>query len=127
MEYEKSKVINAPKDIMRSEYTLCLIFKARLVADGHLPKEPTETVYSGVVLLRNLRLAMFLAELNNLQEQMLEMHTSKHSQNKSSTLYLTQNLKSYKDMFLLCTRYSMVQDLEEHVGMTSSLIFFNRS
>ena len=26
-----------------------------------------ETVYSGVVSLRNLRLAMFLAELNNLE------------------------------------------------------------
>ena len=42
-------------------------FKAICVADGHLTKEPNETVYSGVVSLRNLRLAMFLAELNNLQ------------------------------------------------------------
>ena len=41
--------------------------KARLVSDGYLSKEPTETFYSGVVSLRNLRLAMFLAELNNLQ------------------------------------------------------------
>ena len=39
----------------------------KLVADGHLTKEPNETVYSGVVSQRNLRLAMFLAELNNLQ------------------------------------------------------------
>ena len=45
----------------------CVKFKARLVADGHLTKEPNETVYSGVVSLRNLRLAMFLAELNGLQ------------------------------------------------------------
>ena len=45
----------------------CGKFKARLVAGGHLTKEPNETVYSGVVSLRNLRLAMFLAELNNLQ------------------------------------------------------------
>ena len=42
-------------------------FKARLVADGHLTKEQTETIYSGAVSLRDLRLAMFLAELNNLQ------------------------------------------------------------
>ena len=41
--------------------------EARLVADGHLTKEPTETVYSGVVSLRNPRLAIFLAELINLQ------------------------------------------------------------
>ena len=45
----------------------CGKFKARLVADGHLTKEPNETVYSGVDSLRNLRLAMFLAELNGLQ------------------------------------------------------------
>ena len=37
------------------------------MADGHLTKEPNETVYSGLVSLRNLRLAMFLAELNNFQ------------------------------------------------------------
>ena len=32
-----------------------------------LTKEPNENVYSGVVSLRNLILAMFLAELNGLQ------------------------------------------------------------
>ena len=37
------------------------------MADGHLTKKPKETVYSVVVSLRSLRLAMFLAELNNLQ------------------------------------------------------------
>ena len=37
------------------------------MAGGHLTKKPMETVYSGVVSLRNLRLAMFLAELNNLE------------------------------------------------------------
>ena len=37
------------------------------MVDGHLTKEPNETVCSGVVSLRNLRPAMFLAELNNLQ------------------------------------------------------------
>ena len=61
------------RDTKRSEYTLyfdvnhCGKFKARLVADGHLTKDPMETVYSGVVSIRNLRLAMFLAELNNLE------------------------------------------------------------
>ena len=45
----------------------CGKFKARLVADGHVTKEPMETAYSGVVSIRNLRLAMFLAELNNLE------------------------------------------------------------
>lgn len=41
--------------------------KARLVADGHLTDVPTESVYSGVVSLRGLRLVIFLGELNNLE------------------------------------------------------------
>ena len=40
--------------------------KGRLVAGGHLTKEPMESVYSGVVSLRGLRLDVFLAELHKL-------------------------------------------------------------
>ena len=36
------------------------------MADGHLPCEPVENIYSGVVSLRNLRLVIFLGKLNNL-------------------------------------------------------------
>ena len=73
VEYEKGKVINGPKGNQKIRvHTLfdvkhCGKFKGRLVTDGHLTKEPTETVYSGVVSLRNIRLAMFLADVNNLQ------------------------------------------------------------
>ena len=42
-------------------------FKARLVADGHLTKEPVESIYSGVVSLRRLRMVVFLSQLNNLE------------------------------------------------------------
>ena len=61
--------------------------KARLVADGRLTPEPVETIYSGVVSLRNLRLVIFLGKLNNLDiwGPPLEMHTWKHSLMKSST------------------------------------------
>ena len=41
--------------------------KARCVAGGHLTDVPTESVYSGVVSLRGLRLLVFLAELNKLE------------------------------------------------------------
>ena len=41
--------------------------KARLVADGHLTDVPVESVYSGVVSLRGLRLIIFLAELNGME------------------------------------------------------------
>ena len=42
-------------------------FKARLVADGHLTKEPVESIYSGVVSLRSLRMVVFLSQLNDLK------------------------------------------------------------
>ena len=42
-------------------------FKARLVADGHLTKEPVESIYSGVVSLRSLRMVVFLSQLNKLE------------------------------------------------------------
>ena len=42
-------------------------FKARLVADGQLTKEPVESIYSGVVSLRSLRMVVFLSQLNNLE------------------------------------------------------------
>ena len=66
--YDKNNISNAPKghQKIRVHFVFdvkhCGKFKARLVADGHLTKEPMETVYSGVVSIRNLRLAMFLAE-----------------------------------------------------------------
>ena len=42
-------------------------FKARLVTDGHLTKEPVESIYSGVVSLRSLRMVVFLSQLNDLE------------------------------------------------------------
>jgi hypothetical protein len=41
--------------------------KARLVAGGHLTDPNTESVYSGVVSLRGIRLVVFLAELNGIE------------------------------------------------------------
>ena len=41
--------------------------KARMVADGHLTDIALESVYSGVVSLRGLRLLIFIAELNKLE------------------------------------------------------------
>ena len=41
--------------------------KARLVAGGHLTGTPLESVYSGVVSLRGLRMVIFLGELNNME------------------------------------------------------------
>ena len=69
-----SKVINAPKEYqnVRVHFLLdvkhCGKFKARLVADGHVTKQPNETVYSRVVSLRKEpQIGNFHAELNGLQ------------------------------------------------------------
>ena len=40
--------------------------KARLVAGGHLTDVPIDSIYSGVVSLKGIRLVTFLAELNKL-------------------------------------------------------------
>ncbi|MEC8171189.1 MAG: reverse transcriptase domain-containing protein, partial [Candidatus Thermoplasmatota archaeon] len=41
--------------------------KARLVANGNLTEVPVDSVYSGVVSIRGLKLMVFLAELNGLE------------------------------------------------------------
>ena len=41
--------------------------KARLVAGGHLTPDPIESIYSGVVSIRSLKLGIFLAKLINLE------------------------------------------------------------
>ena len=67
------KVINPPKGYHRIKVHLVFAVKfdgrrkARLVADGHLTPEPIESIYSGVVSLRNLSLVIFLGKLNNLE------------------------------------------------------------
>ena len=38
-----------------------------MVAAGHVTPDPIESIYSGVVSIRSLRLVIFLAKLNNLE------------------------------------------------------------
>ena len=72
-------------------------FKARLVADGHLTKEPVESIYSGVVSLRSLR--MVNSTIWKSGEQMLEMHILKPTLMKSYASLLDQNSKNYRATF----------------------------
>ena len=54
-------------DTRKSGFTSSLLpSKARLVAGGHLTPDPIESIYSGVVSIRSLRLVIFLAKLNKL-------------------------------------------------------------
>ena len=41
--------------------------KDHLVAVGHLTPDPIDSIYSGVVSTRSLRLSIFLAKLNNMK------------------------------------------------------------
>ena len=43
------------------------LYKAKLIADGHLTDVPLSSVYSGLVSLRGISLVLFLAELNGLE------------------------------------------------------------
>ena len=66
-QYDKQKkVINAPAGYQKIRVYLIFAvkydgrYKTRLVADGHLTPETVESIYSGVVSLRNLKLVIFL-------------------------------------------------------------------
>ena len=66
------KAINGPKNYQQIRVRLIFAVKhdgrhkARLVAGGHLTPEPVESIYSGVVSLRSLRITIFLSVLNKL-------------------------------------------------------------
>ncbi|KAL7571957.1 hypothetical protein ACA910_001619 [Epithemia clementina (nom. ined.)] len=67
------KVENAPECYHKIRFRLVFAVKhdgwhkARLVADGHLAPEPVESIYSGFVSLRSLRIAIFLGKPNDLE------------------------------------------------------------
>ena len=70
---KKGRVLNAPKGYTRVRMH-CVYdvkhdgrHKCRAVANGSMTDVPVESVYSGVVSLRSLRMVVFLAELNNLE------------------------------------------------------------
>ncbi len=42
-------------------------YKARLVAGGHMTEPPKDSVYSGVVMLRSMRLGCLIGKLSGLQ------------------------------------------------------------
>ena len=69
----QKKILNAPIGFNKIKVHLIFAvkhdgrYKARLVADGHLTPQPVESLYSGVVNLRNLRIIMFLSQLNDMK------------------------------------------------------------
>ena len=68
IEWGPGEITWVPLTNIMADFKHCRKFKVSFVTDGNHAKEPTETVYSRVVSLRNLRMAMFLSQLNNLQQ-----------------------------------------------------------
>ena len=102
----------------------CGKFKVRLVADGHLAKEPTESVYSGVVSLRGLRLVMFLVELNKLQLWGGDIGNAYLETLTKEKLYIIAGHEFGElqgHILIFCKNHYMEQGLEVHVGMANSL------
>ena len=70
---QSKRTINAPQG--HQKIKVHLIFackhdgchKAHLVAGGHLIPDPIDSIYSGVVSTRSLRLSIFLAKMINMQ------------------------------------------------------------
>ena len=62
--------------------------KARCVADGHLTDIPLESVYSGVVTIRGVRMVTFLAELNDLELWQTDVGNAYLEAKTSEKLYI---------------------------------------
>ena len=81
--------------------------KVRLVADGSLTLDPVENIYSGVVSLRHLSLAIFLGELNNLELWVADIGNAYLEAYTNEKLFILQglSLKNLKASFISSTRH----------------------
>ena len=100
-------------------------FKARLVADGHLTKEPVESIYSGVFSLRSLRMVVFISQLNNLEiwgadvgNAYLETYTD-----EKLCIIAGPEFKELQRLLLIMIKALYGTRSGEPGGMTDSLIF----
>ena len=70
---KSKRITNAPQGYQKINVHLVFAckhdgqHKARLVAGGHLTPEPVDSISSGVVSTRSLRLTIFLSRLNNMK------------------------------------------------------------
>ena len=70
---KKGNILNAPEGYTKIKVQLVYAVKhdgrhkVRAVAGGHLTPDPVESVYSGVVSHKSLRIVVFLSQLNRQQ------------------------------------------------------------
>ena len=99
--------------------------KARMVADGHLTTVPVDSVYSGVVSLRGIRMLVFLAELNGLQTWSTDIgnaYLEARDEGEGLLCGWSQSSVILQDIHLLLLRHYMDYGLAEHVGTIGLLI-----
>ena len=95
VKYDKEKkVLNAPpryqkiRDHLLFAVTYDGRHNSRHVADGHLTPQPVESIYSGVVSLRNLKLIIFLGKLNILELWVEDIGNAYLEESTEETLYI---------------------------------------
>ena len=129
--YEKGKIVNAPpQTTKRLGFILCLmssnVENSRQVL-WLMTKQPNETVYSGVVSLRNPILVMLLAELNDLQLWGADVGNTYLQALTKEKLYIVARTE-FEEMHghvLVMYKALYSKDLGEHADMTSFLTFLN--
>ena len=81
--------------------------KAHLVVDGHLTDVPLNSVYSGVVSLRGLRMCVFLAELNGMEAHATDVENAyleKQRPMRKHESGIALNSVHWKDIYLSSTK-----------------------
>ena len=103
-----NQIINAPQGYQKiklhldfaCKYDRC--HKAQLVSAGSLTPDPIDSICSGVVSTRSLRISIFLAKLNNMEVWGTDIYNAylEATKKKRYTLWLVLQLMNYKDTFL---------------------------
>ena len=75
--------------------------KARLVSGGHLTPDPINSIYSGVVSTKSLRIPIFLAKVNNMEVWGADIGNAYLAATTKEKLYVVAGpeLKDHKDIY----------------------------
>ena len=100
--------------------------KAWCVADRHLTEIRLDSVYSGEVSLRGLRMMISLAEWNQLDAWITDISNAYLEAKTYEKFYITQdkNLGRKKEIHCSYIKHCMVFDQVDQDGMKSSLVTY---
>ena len=96
-------------------------YKSRAVAGGHLTDTPTESVYSGVVSLRGIRIVIFLAELNDLDIWQTDVG---NAYTRKFMSLPDRNSETNVGTCLSLLRHSTDSRRQDYGGMNDSLMYY---